>query len=302
MNGHARTNGMIGAAGLGGTRPTIWRTARLWPLMAVLAVVVAGCTAPASSAEQPGATGSAGSSAASNARGAAPAPDSSASPIAGASSVGVLVEEDGDHFCTASVVASPKGNVVATAAHCLQEAGGDARDEDDVLEFAPGFTGEGQGTFPYGRWKVRAVQLDDRWKDDADDADTADYAFLTLEPDAEGRQAQQVVGGAAADWSSSPERRVTVVAYPNAEHNPGNRPIACTTETHEDPELPRMLRMECGGFWSGTSGAPWLADYQDAEHQGRLIAVLSGGDTDSESTAALFDERAHELYERAARA
>lgn len=35
--------------------------------------------------------------------------------------VGVLMA-NGEHWCTASVVDSPKGNVVATAAHCVAPA------------------------------------------------------------------------------------------------------------------------------------------------------------------------------------
>jgi V8-like Glu-specific endopeptidase len=226
-----------------------------------------------------------------------------ATPFAGASSIGVLMDADGEHFCTASVVASPKGNVIATAAHCLQDSGGEPEYRAGELEFAPGFSGKGPGTYPYGRWKVSAVHLDDRWTDateDTDDADAADYAFLTLAPDAKGRQAQSVVGAVTPDWSSVPERRVTVIGYPTPERNPANRPVSCTTDTRPDPELPQTLLMECAGFWDGTSGGPWLADYRDAGRQGRLIGVLSGGDTDRESTAALFDGRARALYERAA--
>ncbi|MCX4819343.1 S1 family peptidase [Streptomyces sp. NBC_01142] len=285
MKWHTRTNRPSG---------TRWRPVPL--SVALLAVALTACGGPSSSAVPPGPAGPSGPP---GARALAPSPQASATAFAGATSVGVLVDEDGGHFCTAGVVASPRGNVVATAAHCLQEAGGDPGSRPDGLEFAPGFTGEGEGTYPYGRWKVRAVHLDDRWTDDAEDADAADYAFLTLEPDAKGRQVQQVVGGAAPDWSSPPDRLVTVVGYPNPEHNPGNRPVACTTETRRDPDLPETLRMECAGFWDGTSGSPWLADYRDADHQGRLIGVLSGGDTDSESTAVLFDDRARALYERA---
>ncbi|KIX78145.1 hypothetical protein SF23_08405, partial [Streptomyces sp. MBRL 10] len=38
--------------------------------------------------------------------------------------VGVLMA-GGEHWCTASVVDSPRGNVVATAAHCVAPAGED---------------------------------------------------------------------------------------------------------------------------------------------------------------------------------
>ncbi|MFG3282938.1 trypsin-like serine peptidase [Streptomyces sp. NPDC048111] len=208
-------------------------------------------------------------------------------------SVGVLVAGD-EHACTASVVASPHGNVVATAAHCATGL------SLDSLEFAPGFSGSDKGTFPYGRWKVRAVQVDERWT--ADHEDAADFAFLTVEPDARGRSVQSVVGASVPEWGAGPDERVTVVGYPDPEHNPGNRPVMCTTDVHQDADEPAMMRMECGGFWVGTSGSPWLVDYRGPGRLGRIIGVLSGGDTDAESTAALFDAKARSAYERATQA
>ncbi|GAA4900852.1 trypsin-like serine peptidase [Streptomyces coeruleoprunus] len=220
-----------------------------------------------------------------------PGPQRSAVPFGGLPAVGVLLDGD-EHWCTASVVDSPKGNVVATAAHCVFEYGSAATD----FTFAPAFRGPG-GQKPYGAWKVRAVQVDEAWKADADDAH--DFAFLTLEPDSRGRQVQDVVGGLRAQWDSGPERRVTVVGYPNRDNNPEDRAVVCTTDTARDEGVKGSMRMECGGFFDGTSGSPWLADYRDAKRPGRMIAVLSGGETDTESTAVLFGRDARALYERA---
>ncbi|MFD3697311.1 trypsin-like serine peptidase [Streptomyces sp. NPDC058646] len=224
--------------------------------------------------------------------------------------VGVLMA-DGEHWCTASVVDSPRGNVVATAAHCVAPAGEDGKPGElahdglaiGELAFAPAFSGEGSGSRPLGVWKVRSVHVDDRWTKWGED--TADFAFLTIEPDGDGRSVQEAVGGGAEvpepDWTSGYERDVTVVGYPESEHNPQNKPVSCTTQTSHDEDDPALLYISCAGFWTGTSGSPWVADRGGPDHPGRLIGVLSGGDTDVDSTAALFDERAKALYERAAR-
>ncbi|MGW0362283.1 trypsin-like serine peptidase [Streptomyces sp. NPDC002990] len=223
--------------------------------------------------------------------------------------VGVLMA-NGEHWCTASVVDSPRGNVVATAAHCVAPAGEDGEPGElahdglaiGELAFVPAFSGEGGGTQPLGLWKVRSIHVDDRWTKWGED--TADFAFLTVEPDAEGRSLQQVVGGRGEapepDWTSGYERDVTVVGYPESEHNPQNKPVSCTTQTRHDEDDPDMLYISCAGFWTGTSGSPWVADRGGAGRPGQLIGVLSGGDTDVDSTAALFDEHAKALYERAA--
>lgn len=223
--------------------------------------------------------------------------------------VGVLMA-GGEHWCTASVVDSPKGNVVATAAHCVAPAGENGQPGEPPhdgpalggLAFAPGFSGAGSGTRPFGLWKVRSVQVDDRWTKWGDE--TADFAFLTVEPDEEGRSLQDRVGRDEAprpDWTSGYEREVTVVGYPESDRNPQNKPVSCTTQTRHDEDDPAMLYISCSGFWTGTSGSPWIADRGGPGRPGRLIGVLSGGDTDVDSTAALYDERAKALYERAAR-
>ncbi|MEV7616031.1 trypsin-like peptidase domain-containing protein [Streptomyces sp. NPDC089799] len=222
--------------------------------------------------------------------------------------VGVLMA-NGEHWCTASVVDSPKGNVVATAAHCVAPEGKDGEPGEVAhdglaigeLSFAPAFSGEGSGRQPLGVWRVSAVHVDDRWSKWGED--TADYAFLTVEPDEDGRSLQDVVGRTRAplpDWHSGYEREVTVVGYPEEDHNPENKPVSCTTRTDHDEDDPDMLYIKCAGFWTGTSGSPWIAD-RGPDRPGRLIGVLSGGDTDVDSTAALFDDRAEALYERAAR-
>ncbi|QGV78601.1 trypsin-like serine protease [Streptomyces ficellus] len=255
------------------------------PLLWIVAVVTTATACGGASHSAPRAGGSPGGVASGK-----PAPQRSAAASAGLPTVGVLLDEDG-HWCTASVVDSPRGNVVATAAHCVYADGSASSD----FSFAPGYGGKGAGRTPYGTWKVRTVQVADAWKAAGDDADAHDYAFLTLDPDSRGRQVQQVVGAARPDWTSGPERRVTVTGYPNADHNPDGTPVTCTTDTRRDPDLAGSMRMECDGFFDGTSGSPWLAD-------GRLIGVLSGGDTDTESTAVVFDARTRALYDRAVKA
>ncbi|WP_189962661.1 trypsin-like serine peptidase [Streptomyces violascens] len=253
-------------------------------LAAVVAAAGTGCGGPAASEPQSESSPSAAPQAAQ------PGTQTSAVPAAKVASVGVLVNGDG-HYCTASVVDSPRGNVIATAAHCT------AGEPLDTLEFAPGFSGAAKGTYPYGKWKVRAIQVADEWT--AEQSDAVDYAFLTVAPDAQGRSVQSVVGASTPEWGAGPDQRVTVVGYPEEDHNPDNRPVMCTTDAHRDRDEPAMIRMQCGGFWVGTSGSPWLAGYRGPDRLGRIIGVLSGGDTDVESTAALFDAKARSVYERA---
>jgi hypothetical protein len=72
------------------------------------------------------------------------------------------------HGCTASVVASPAGDVLLTAAHCVSGSG-------KGMVFAPGYH---DGISPYGRWTVTGLQLAAGWLKSQDPQ--GDFAFLTV--------------------------------------------------------------------------------------------------------------------------
>lgn len=78
--------------------------------------------------------------------------------------------------CTATVVASGSGSVIATAGHCLLSDGADGeRAMATNLLFAPGYV---DGTFPSGRWAVESVHLAPGWAQGA--VWGQDVAFLRV--------------------------------------------------------------------------------------------------------------------------
>ncbi|MFJ6934980.1 trypsin-like serine peptidase [Streptomyces sp. NPDC101132] len=192
---------------------------------------------------------------------------------------GALFEHglDGGHHCTATVVRSPGRNLIVTAGHCL--AAGPAG-QDTV--FAPGWN---QGKAPHGAWRVEEVFEDPRWSDDGDDA--YDLAFARLAPDAQGRRVEDVVGGAELDTGARSDEPVTVRGYPSDR----DVPRTCTAPATRDGDS--LQRFACADFPTGTSGSAWIAA------DGRIIGVLTGGDTDDESTSTLLGGYARALYDRA---
>src|SRR5579859_7830432 len=85
---------------------------------------------------------------------AAPAPPVLAAgrPFAGTPAVGALFATTrggglGRHFCTASVVHSPRGDVLITAAHCVPPRAA----RGGQIAFVPGYSG---GRAPYEIWTV----------------------------------------------------------------------------------------------------------------------------------------------------
>jgi hypothetical protein len=88
----------------------------------------------------------------------------------GVPEVGVLFTNASStkHSCTASVVPSPRGDVLITAAHCVSGTG-------KGMVFAPGYH---DGISPYGRWTVTGLQLEPGWLKSQDPGE--DFAFLTV--------------------------------------------------------------------------------------------------------------------------
>jgi len=222
-------------------------------------------------------------------RGGSVSPD--AASFAGLSQVGALFQgawQNNPHFCTASVVDSPSGDVIATAAHCLS---GDAKD----LEFVPMYH---DGQAPYGAWNVTGAYVSQRWQQHQDPQ--ADFAFLTLSPqdnDGQGRTVQSVVGGDPLVIGHQPPQWTVVVGYPAGSDD---QPVICLNQTFARGGYPSF---RCGGFVSGTSGGPWLADYNSQAGRGDLYGVTGGrhqgGCVNWVSFSSSFNADTMAVYERA---
>jgi V8-like Glu-specific endopeptidase len=190
----------------------------------------------------------------------------------------------GRHYCTASVVGSSKRNLLITAAHCLYSPS--AHTWNRHIVFVPKYS---RGRRPYGTWPVWLMVADQRWIDHGDpDADVAFAAVQVMD----GRRIADVVGANEMLINSGYDNRVTVIGYPSRANNPGDRPIRCTGPTYWQAD--RQLRFDCGGFTGGTSGSPWITEYDDETQRGYVIGVIGGyqkgGDTDWRSYSPLFDD------------
>ncbi|MFI6936481.1 trypsin-like serine peptidase [Streptomyces sp. NPDC050287] len=193
--------------------------------------------------------------------------------------VGALFD-DGQHFCTASVVHSTGRDLIATAAHCLDESAGE-------LVFAPGYR---DGRSPYGRWKVERRFMPDGWAK-AEDEDS-DVAFAVVAGRG-GKQIEDLVGGnRLAPRTATGATAVTVTGYPDSREVP----ISCTNKPV--PHSRTQQRIECPDFSGGTSGSPWI------NGDGKLVGILGGheegGATADVSYSVVLGAEAAELYRDAA--
>jgi V8-like Glu-specific endopeptidase len=188
----------------------------------------------------------------------------------------------GGHFCTASVIHSPHGDLVLTAAHCV------TRVAPAKMVFVPGYHG---GKKPYGVWAVTRVVLDPNWISSAAPAD--DFAFLVVRSPTQG-PVEDVTGGERLGVSQRSGRMVQVVGYPDG----ANAPIVCRNRARRFSSS--QLEFDCGGYTDGTSGSPLLANVGSSTGLGTVIGVIGGyeqgGYTASVSYAARFGASTAALY------
>ncbi|NUP49347.1 MAG: trypsin-like serine protease [Catenulispora sp.] len=189
------------------------------------------------------------------------------------------------HYCTASVVHSPSGDLIATAGHCVRNKlfGGWL----DHILFVPGYHDE---VAPYGVWVATTAYVDSRWADSEDQ--DADIAFLKVRKAGGGSQTLESLTGAST-FTAGPgyTNAVSIVAYPLT----AKRPVGCATSTSKFSAT--QLRLDCAGLPEGASGSPFLASGD------RLVGVLGGyqqgGDSSQTSYSIYFDDRIAAVFQAA---
>jgi len=214
----------------------------------------------------------------------------SAAAFTGTAAVGALFTSSGgklgQHFCTASVINSPNGDLAITAAHCATGTSG-------TIVFAPGYH---NGISPYGRWTVSKVYVDHAWQSSSSQDD--DFAFLQLSRSGSSTPIEDVTGAERlATGAPAAHQLVDVIGYPNS----SDQPIACQNSLEEP--MTDQLEFDCGGFTNGTSGGPFLENVSSTTGQGTLVGVIGGyeqgGDVPQVSYSAVLGSNAAALYKTA---
>jgi V8-like Glu-specific endopeptidase len=188
--------------------------------------------------------------------------------VPGSKVIGALFFNNGagSHYCTASVVRTPKRNMLLTAAHCLYSPAAHAWHRNIV--FVPRYDA---GHRPYGTWPVWLMVADRRWIEHGDPAQ--DYAFAAVQL-TRGRRLADVVGANDLLVGQGGADRVLVAGYPSKENNPTDHQIGCAGRTYRQSRS--QLRFDCHGFYGGTSGSPWLSDYDARTQSGHVVGVIGG--------------------------
>jgi len=208
-----------------------------------------------------------------------------------ASTIGALFSvspsgELGNHFCTASVVDSPAGDLILTAAHCM------AGHTPGEVAFVPAYS---RGQEPFGVWTVTQI-IEDQERMSSSNPDD-DFAFLVVRQAGARQAIEDLTGGEAIGIDVSAGQRVEVDGYPDIR----DAPVSCANTALQFS--PTQYEFDCGGFTDGTSGSPLLAEAGPFRGADTVIGVIGGyqqgGDTAAVSYAARFSARLAVLYRTA---
>jgi V8-like Glu-specific endopeptidase len=183
----------------------------------------------------------------------------------GVRTVGALFFTEGsaqvEHFCTASVIDSATFNLVLTAAHCVYDTVPVAN-----MAYVPEWH---QGVSPYGTWAVQSVTVAAGWEQSQDP--NLDFAFLQVAPPpGTTRPVQAVTGGLQLGIDTGYVHPIHVIGYNNTD----SQPIVCATASFEFEA--NQMQFYCNNYQDGTSGGPWIVDFNPVTGTGIDIGDIGG--------------------------
>lgn len=185
-------------------------------------------------------------------------------------------------FCTASIVPSPQGDLLITAAHCLGKV------PVTDITFAPFYHA---GISPFGDWKVTGQVFAPRWYPGGDP--NSDFAFLTVNGDVQARAGAEQIGLSLPFPAS-----VTVEGYSVA----GGLKVCTGKPTTIQVEHQQQLKFSCSGFLNGSSGGPFLTGVSKKSGLGTIVGVVGGyqqgGNSPDVSYSSPLSSAVMSLYEK----
>ncbi|MFC9235224.1 trypsin-like serine peptidase [Streptomyces decoyicus] len=194
-----------------------------------------------------------------------------------------------DTWCTATAVKSANRSAVMTAAHCVRR--GSSPDNTNILMvFVPGYS---KGKMPYGAFAVRTAVTPRSWENDSTD----DVSTLVVDTDKSGRKLTDVVDGQDIAFNRPVGGTISAFGYSATRPQLGEELLRCVGTAKKKSGL-QAIPCDMSG---GSSGGPWLADFNATTGKGVLVSVNSSLDslTPTEMQGEVLGATAKKVYERA---
>jgi V8-like Glu-specific endopeptidase len=193
----------------------------------------------------------------------------------------------GNYVCSAATVNSGKKRLVQTAGHCVH--GGPGGQWMTNWTFVPRYR---NGSRPFGTWTAYALTARTAWLNSASYNEDMGIAIMNS---LGGNKIVNVVGGNGLRWNWGYSVYVTVLGYPAAPPFTGELQYYCQGTTWNPHG--QEVRISCN-MTGGSSGGPWLQEYNDQNGLGYINSVVSHRHSDpSTMDGPYFDNDIKSLYD-----
>ncbi|WP_405947600.1 trypsin-like peptidase domain-containing protein [Streptomyces prunicolor] len=222
-------------------------------------------------------------------------PRAQAAPVDGphSTAVGKLVFEHANgkpDACTGTVINSDSEVLVLTAAHCLHDGPGLDWTKNQV--FYPGFH---DGSAPYGGFTAWNIATSPAWSIGSKPDYEHDYGMLVVNDNASGETVLDAAGGYQIAPDMRTGEQVSLIGYSGPPYD-GNHQEFC--QDLVEPTVPpvNMWQVECPNMTPGSSGGPWLLDYDYDTGTGYIGGLNSINDTGNFMASPRFDNDMKTFY------
>lgn len=193
--------------------------------------------------------------------------------------------------CSASALNSGKRRLVLTAGHCVH--GGAGSNWYSNFIFVPGFR---QGNEPVGRFVASSLTSRTAWTGSSNSDEDMAIAIM-YNGGIYGAKVVDTVGGMGLRWNWGYSVAVTILGYPAAGGFPGDLQYYCLSTTWNGHN--QQVRAWCN-MTGGSSGGPWLQEYNDQTGLGYSNSVVSHRHSDAtQMDGPYFDNDIKSLFDYA---
>ncbi|MFF1377602.1 trypsin-like serine peptidase [Streptomyces sp. NPDC058308] len=194
-----------------------------------------------------------------------------------------------DTWCTATAVKSANRSAVLTAAHCVRRGSSPANTNISMV-FVPGYH---KGKAPYGAFAVRQAVTPRAWQEDS----ANDMSALTVDAGENGKKLTSVVGGQAVAFNRPVGGTISSFGYSATRPQLGEQLLRCVGTAKKEHGT-QFIPCDMSG---GSSGGPWLADFNAATGKGVVVSVNSSLDslTPTKMYGEVWGATAKKVYDRA---
>ncbi|TDC44122.1 hypothetical protein E1166_01075 [Micromonospora sp. KC213] len=193
--------------------------------------------------------------------------------------------------CSASTVASGKRRLVMTAGHCVHQGRGGQWYTN--WQFVPRYR---NGSRPFGTFVAYSLATRTAWASSGSFDEDMGIAIMN-NGGIYGAKVVETVGGNGLRWNYGYNVYVTALGYPS-NLGGGESQYYCQGNTwHAGGQ---QIRMYCNMTY-GSSGGPWLQEYNDQTGYGYINSVVSHGDNpgNGQFDGPYFDNDIKSLYDYA---